>query len=86
MLFPVIFLVPIGMIQAVTNWQIGTNVITEFVYGYMQAGRPLGAMMFKCYVSSGIHRFPDDHLTFTRVTSPWLKHCISFRISRWVTI
>jgi hypothetical protein len=51
MLFPVIFLVPIGMIQAITNWQIGTNVVTEFVYGYMQAGRPLGAMMFKCYVS-----------------------------------
>ena len=49
MLFPVVFLIPIGMIQAITNWQIGANVITEFVFGYMQPGRPLAAMMFKCY-------------------------------------
>lgn len=51
MIFAFVFLIPIGIIQAVTNFQIGTNVITEFVYGYMQTGRPLGAMMFKCYVS-----------------------------------
>lgn len=52
MLFPIVFLLPIGIIQAVTNFQIGTNVVTEFVYGYMQTGRPIGAMMFKCYVSN----------------------------------
>lgn len=39
------FSLPIGIIQAVTNNQIGLNVLTEFVYGYIQPGRPLALMM-----------------------------------------
>jgi hypothetical protein len=39
------FSLPIGIIQAVTNTQIGLNVLTEFVYGYIQPGRPLALMM-----------------------------------------
>jgi OPT family small oligopeptide transporter len=49
MLIPLIFLIPIGMVQAISNWQIGLNVITEFIIGYMQPGRPLAMMMFKTY-------------------------------------
>jgi len=37
------------MIQAVTNIQIGLNVITEFIIGYMLPGRPLAMMMFKMF-------------------------------------
>ena len=40
------FALPIGIIQAITNNQIGLNVLTEFVYGYIQPGRPLGLMMY----------------------------------------
>lgn len=40
-----VFSLPIGIIQAVTNNQIGLNVLTEFVYGYIQPGRPLALMM-----------------------------------------
>lgn len=43
------FYLPIGIIQATTNTQIGLNVITEFIIGYMQPGRPLAMMMFKMY-------------------------------------
>lgn len=43
------FSLPIGIIQAITNNQIGLNVLTEFVYGYMQPGRPLALMLFKTY-------------------------------------
>jgi hypothetical protein len=39
------FSLPIGIIQAVTNNQIGLNVLTEFIYGYIQPGRPLALMM-----------------------------------------
>ena len=39
------FSLPIGIIEAVTNNQIGLNVLTEFVYGYIQPGRPLALMM-----------------------------------------
>ena len=44
-----VFSVPIGMIQAITNVQLGLNVITEFIIGYMQPGRPLAMMLFKTY-------------------------------------
>ncbi|KAL2753590.1 hypothetical protein ACRALDRAFT_1044127 [Sodiomyces alcalophilus JCM 7366] len=44
-----IFSVPIGIIQAVTNHQIGLNVMTEFIYGYLQPGRPLALMIFKTF-------------------------------------
>lgn len=40
------FSLPIGIIQAVTNNQIGLNVLTEFVYGYIQPGRPLALMLY----------------------------------------
>ena len=48
------FSLPIGIIQAVTNNQIGLNVLTEFVFGYIQPGRPLALMMqvvLLCYQS-----------------------------------
>jgi hypothetical protein len=41
--------VPIGIIFATTNIQIGLNVITEFIIGYMLPGRPLAMMIFKTY-------------------------------------
>ncbi|KAI0480871.1 small oligopeptide transporter [Xylariaceae sp. FL0804] len=44
-----IFSLPIGIIQAVTNHQIGLNVLTEFIFGYIQPGRPLALMIFKTF-------------------------------------
>ncbi|CZR61509.1 probable isp4 protein [Phialocephala subalpina] len=44
-----IFSLPIGIIQAITNTQIGLNVLTEFIFGYIQPGRPLALMIFKTY-------------------------------------
>lgn len=40
------FALPIGIIEAVTNTQIGLNVLTEFIYGYIQPGRPLALMLY----------------------------------------
>lgn len=48
-IIPIIWSVPIGMIQAITNIAIGLNVLTEFIVGYMQPGKPLAMMMFKTY-------------------------------------
>jgi OPT family small oligopeptide transporter len=44
-----VFSVPIGMIYAITNVELGLNVITEFIVGYMQPGKPLAMMCFKTY-------------------------------------
>ncbi|KAI9510643.1 OPT oligopeptide transporter [Russula earlei] len=43
------YIVPVGMIQAITNQQIGLNVIAELVAGYTLPGRPLALMIFKTY-------------------------------------
>ncbi|KEY68656.1 hypothetical protein S7711_00534 [Stachybotrys chartarum IBT 7711] len=49
MLIPMIWLIPIGIVQAITNIQLGLNVLTEFIIGYMVPGRPMAMMMFKNY-------------------------------------
>ncbi|KAI2637347.1 OPT oligopeptide transporter protein-domain-containing protein [Xylaria nigripes] len=43
------FALPIGIVEAVTSQEIGLNVLTEFIYGYIQPGRPLALMLFKTY-------------------------------------
>ncbi|KAH8078033.1 OPT oligopeptide transporter [Cristinia sonorae] len=43
------YVIPIGMIQAITNQQVGLNVITELIIGYALPGRPVSMMMFKTW-------------------------------------
>ncbi|XP_050219324.1 oligopeptide transporter 1 [Mercurialis annua] len=43
------FTLPIGIIQATTNVQMGLNVITELIIGYMYPGKPLANVAFKTY-------------------------------------
>jgi OPT oligopeptide transporter protein len=42
-------MVPIGMIQAISNQQLGLNVITELIIGYMLPGRPFAMILFKTW-------------------------------------
>ena len=44
-----LYIIPIGMIQAITNQQVGLNVITELIIGYALPGRPVAMMMFKTW-------------------------------------
>ncbi|KAI8982517.1 OPT family small oligopeptide transporter [Pilobolus umbonatus] len=46
---PVIFVLPIGIIQAVTNQQPGLNVLTEFIIGFALPGHPIANVTFKTY-------------------------------------
>ncbi|KAL2276762.1 hypothetical protein FJTKL_00427 [Diaporthe vaccinii] len=43
------FVLPVGIIQAVTNQQTGLNIITEMIVGYMLPGKPIAMMMFKSW-------------------------------------
>ncbi|CAK1366136.1 Sexual differentiation process protein isp4 [Cercospora beticola] len=45
----VVWTIPIGIIQAMTNIQLGLNVFTEFIIGYLQPGHPIAMMMFKTF-------------------------------------
>jgi len=49
MILPIVWTIPVGIVQAITNTQLGLNVLTEFIVGYMLPGRPLAMMMFKNY-------------------------------------
>ncbi|WPH02280.1 Hypothetical protein R9X50_00513600 [Acrodontium crateriforme] len=44
-----VFIIPIGIIQAMTNIQLGLNVFTEFIIGYLQPGHPIAMMLFKTF-------------------------------------
>lgn len=49
MVIALVWLIPIGIVQAITNIQLGLNVFTEFIIGYALPGRPTAMMMFKTY-------------------------------------
>lgn len=57
-----VYIIPIGMIQAITNQQVGLNVITELIIGYALPGRPIAMMMFKV-IGSCIHKVPTMLMT-----------------------
>ena len=44
-----VYVIPIGMIQAITNQQVGLNVITELIIGYALPGKAIAMMMFKTW-------------------------------------
>jgi OPT family small oligopeptide transporter len=46
-LLAVTFVLPVGLIQALTNQQPGLNIITEYVVGYLLPGRPIANVVFK---------------------------------------
>ncbi|KAI0080041.1 OPT oligopeptide transporter [Panus rudis PR-1116 ss-1] len=48
-LIGMLLLVPVGIIRAVTNQLLTTNVISEFVAGYVLPNRPIAVMLFKTY-------------------------------------
>jgi OPT family oligopeptide transporter len=43
------YTVPIGVIQATTNQQVGLNVISELIIGYALPSRPISMMLFKTW-------------------------------------
>ncbi|KAI0793278.1 OPT oligopeptide transporter [Abortiporus biennis] len=44
-----LFVIPTGIIRAVSNQLIATNVFSEFIGGYVLPGRPVAVMLFKTY-------------------------------------
>lgn len=43
----VAFLIPVGIIAAITNTVLGLNVITELVAGFIYQGKPIANIVFK---------------------------------------
>jgi len=49
LILAIVYVVPVGMIQAITNRQVGLNVISELLAGFMLPGHPVAMMMFKTW-------------------------------------
>ena len=49
MLSASIHIVPIGMIEAITNQDVELNVLAELIIGYALPGRPIAMMLFKTW-------------------------------------
>ncbi|RKO88573.1 OPT oligopeptide transporter protein-domain-containing protein, partial [Blyttiomyces helicus] len=49
MLSVFVFIIPIGLVQGISNIQIGTNVITEFMFGLAVPGKAIANVCFKTY-------------------------------------
>ncbi len=49
LIIAIIFLLPVGIIYALTNISVGLNVLTEFIIGYMVPGKPFAMMLFKTF-------------------------------------
>ncbi|OJJ46046.1 hypothetical protein ASPZODRAFT_152280 [Penicilliopsis zonata CBS 506.65] len=49
LIISIVWFIPIGIVAASSNVQIGLNVITEFLVGYLQPGKPMAMMLFKTY-------------------------------------
>lgn len=43
------FLIPNGIVSAITSQSIGLNIVTEFLIGYLLPGQPLANVTFKTY-------------------------------------
>jgi len=43
------FVVPAGMVQAITNQQVTLNILSEVIVGYALPGRPVAMMIFKTF-------------------------------------
>ena len=44
-----IYIIPIGIIEAITSQEVGLNVLTELIIGYVLPGRPIATMLFKTW-------------------------------------
>jgi OPT family oligopeptide transporter len=47
-----LFIIPFGIVQAITNQQMDLTVMAEFIMGYVIPGRPVAIMIFKTIAGS----------------------------------
>lgn len=49
LLMAIFFIIPVGVLLAMTNMSLGLNVISEFIASYLVPGQPIAMMLFKTY-------------------------------------
>lgn len=85
-----IFLLPVGVIFALTNIAVGLNVISEFIIGYLVPGKPLCMMFFKTYTyitnNQAVTFAQDMKLGHYMKVKPRLMFWVQIVASVWTSI
>jgi len=99
LLISIVYIVPIGMILAVTNRQVGLNVVSELVIGYMLPGRPVAMMIFKTFTYISVRqamvftadfklghymKIPPRVLFFSQISAIIVTGTIQLGIQAWM--
>ncbi|SOV01556.1 oligopeptide transporter 6 (opt6) [Ustilago sp. UG-2017a] len=93
------FMLPVGVVYAISNIEVGLNVISEFIIGYMHPGSATGMMMFKvfCYMAvyQGLSftadmklghymKVPPKDLFIAQVTAIVVSSFVVLGVQSWV--
>ncbi|KAF8258410.1 OPT oligopeptide transporter protein-domain-containing protein [Lactarius quietus] len=93
------YTIPIGIIGAMANQQIGLNVITELIIGYLLPGRPIATMMFKTWGYWSLHqalvfasnfklghymKIPPRTMFFCQVVATVIAGTVQLGVQSWV--
>ena len=52
LLLSVLFVIPLGIVQAISNQQFTLHVLAEVIAGFAFPGKPLAGMVFKAFASN----------------------------------
>ncbi|KAJ3500601.1 hypothetical protein NLJ89_g9722 [Agrocybe chaxingu] len=76
LLISVVYVLPIGMIQAVTNRQVGLNVITELIVGFMIPGKPNAMMIYM--------KVPPRPMFWCQVVATVIAGTVQLGVQSWM--
>ena len=94
-----VYTIPIGVTVAVSNFQVGLNVITELIIGHALPGRPIAMMMFKtwgyitmnqaleftCALKLGHYmKIPHRPLFFCQIVSTIVAGTVQLAVQIWM--
>ena len=94
-----VYIIPIGTILAVSNFQVGLNVITELIIGYALPGRPIAMMMFKTWGYWTMHqtlvftnnsklghymKIPHRPMFFCQIVSTVVAGTVQLGVQTWM--
>ncbi|KAJ1992341.1 hypothetical protein EDC05_002839 [Coemansia umbellata] len=98
-IIPLVFTIPIGIIQAISNQQPGLNVITEFIIGYARPGDPIANVTFKVYgyitMTQALNlvsdlklghymKIPPKHMFIVQLAGTVLASLIELAVAYWL--
>ncbi|KAI8632990.1 OPT family small oligopeptide transporter [Xylariaceae sp. FL1651] len=85
-IIPILWTVPIGIIQAISNIQLGLNVLTEFIVGYLLPGHPLAmmALYFAQDLKLGHYmKVPPRTMFWSQLTASVWSAIVQIAVMNW---